>query len=66
MKKIILLIAFLVCNIIIAQRSSNYNNVQKIILQGLVVDKETQQPLEYATISLKTERLPDRLYIYYF
>jgi outer membrane receptor protein involved in Fe transport len=60
MKKIILLIAFLVCNIIIAQRSSNYNNVQKIILQGLVVDKETQQPLEYATISLKTERLPDR------
>ena len=36
-------------------------NVTKIKLEGMVTDKETQEPLEYATISLVNERFPNRI-----
>jgi len=36
-------------------------NFNKIKIEGKVLDKETQEPLEYATISLVNERFPDRI-----
>jgi len=36
-------------------------NVSKLKLTGIVVDKETQEPLEYATISLINKRFPERI-----
>ena len=36
-------------------------NFQKIKVSGTVIDKETNQPLEYATITLKNKRRPDFL-----
>ena len=44
-----------------AQRPQNYQARPKIVLSGKVIDQETQQPLEYATITLKNPRFPDRL-----
>ena len=44
-----------------AQRPQNYQARPKIVLTGKVIDEETQQPLEYATITLKNPRFPDRL-----
>ena len=45
----------------IAQRPKNFQKPTKINLSGKVIDQETQQPLEYATITLKSARFPDRL-----
>lgn len=36
-------------------------NFSRIKLTGIVLDKETQEPLEYATISLINERFPGRV-----
>ncbi|MGB0828992.1 MAG: TonB-dependent receptor domain-containing protein [Flavobacteriaceae bacterium] len=36
-------------------------NFSKLKLTGIVVDKETQEPLEYATISLTNKRFPERI-----
>ena len=36
-------------------------NFQKITVSGTVIDQETNQPLEYATITLKNKRRPDFL-----
>jgi hypothetical protein len=36
-------------------------NFTKIKLEGMVTDKETQEPLDYATISLVNERFPNRI-----
>jgi outer membrane receptor protein involved in Fe transport len=36
-------------------------NFSKLKLTGIVVDKETQEPLEYATISLINKRFPERI-----
>lgn len=46
-----------------AQRpnGSRPQNFQKINLSGKVIDQETNQPLEYATITLKNARRPDFL-----
>ena len=44
-----------------AQRPQNFQAKSKIVLTGKVIDQETQQPLEYATITLKNPRFPDRL-----
>ena len=41
-----------------AQRPDNF---QKIVLSGVVLDQETQEPLEYATITLKNKRRPEAL-----
>lgn len=43
-----------------AQRPGQ-GNFNKIKIEGKVLDKETQEPLEYATISLVNERFPDRI-----
>lgn len=36
-------------------------NIRKFILTGIVIDQETEQPLEYATITLKNQRRPEML-----
>ena len=41
-----------------AQRPQGF---EKITVSGKVIDKETSQPLEYATITFKNQRLPDFL-----
>ena len=43
-----------------AQRPSN-TDFQKQNLKGLIVDKETGQPLEYATISLSNLKFPEKI-----
>ncbi|MGB2171697.1 MAG: TonB-dependent receptor domain-containing protein [Flavobacteriaceae bacterium] len=59
MKKTILLcLSFVVGLNTFAQRPENF---KKIKLTGKVIDKETQQPLEYATITLENERRPNIL-----
>ena len=53
MKKIFSLIfIFILSDLLIAQRPSNIPNIKKIKIIGNVVDQETNQPLEYATITL--------------
>ena len=49
------------CSLLFAQRPQGRPNFQKIKITGSVVDKETQDPLEYATITLKTDRRPNML-----
>ena len=54
-------LAFLLGLTAFGQRPQNYQARPKIVLTGKVIDEETQQPLEYATITLKNPRFPDRL-----
>lgn len=62
MKKTILFcLTLLVGLTALAQRPQNYQARPKILLSGKVIDEETKQPLEYATITLKNPRFPDRL-----
>ena len=62
MKKTILFcLTLLVGFTALAQRPQNYQARPKILLSGKVIDEETKQPLEYATITLKNPRFPDRL-----
>ena len=62
MKNIILLCLAIMLGLVAnAQRPQNYQARPKIVLSGKVIDQETQQPLEYATITLKNPRFPDRL-----
>ena len=60
-KKTLLLLSLLIGLLAIAQRPQNFQKPTKITLSGKVIDQETQQPLEYATITLKNARFPDRL-----
>lgn len=39
----------------------NTGNAPKIKITGIVLDKETQEPLEYATLSLVNKNFPDRI-----
>jgi outer membrane receptor protein involved in Fe transport len=39
----------------------NGANFNKIKISGVVIDKETQEPLEYATLSLVNDNFPDRV-----
>lgn len=57
-KKILLFLSLLMGTFSFAQRSTN---IQKIKLSGKIIDQETNQPLEYATITLKNKRRPDIL-----
>ena len=59
MKIIHLLPMILICFNLLGQRPTEY--APKIKLSGVVIDQETQQPLEYATISLKNQKKPERL-----
>ena len=62
MKKIFSLIfIFILSDVLIAQRPSNIPNIKKVKIIGNVVDQETNQPLEYATITLKNNRFPERI-----
>lgn len=62
MKKIILCsLTVLLGYFAIAQRPTNGQRPAKVMVTGKVLDQETQQPLEYATITLKNARFPDRL-----
>ncbi len=62
MKNIIVLcLSILMGTLAFAQRPQNFQKPAKISLSGKVIDQETQQPLEYATITLKNPRFPDRL-----
>ena len=58
-----LIIALLLFGIPLSTLSQTPNNlkIKKNILEGLVIDKETQEPLEYATISLLNEMFPERI-----
>ena len=48
----------LIANSTFGQRPQN---IRKFILTGIVIDQETEQPLEYATITLKNQRRPEML-----
>ena len=61
MKKLYYFASRLVGFTALAQRPQNYQARPKILLSGKVIDEETKQPLEYATITLKNPRFPDRL-----
>ena len=49
---------FLTINLTFAQRPQNF---KKLLLTGKVVDVETLEPLEYATITLRNDRRPEML-----
>lgn len=49
------------CSLLFAQRPQGKPNFQKIKITGSVVDKASQEPLEYATITLKNDRRPNML-----
>ena len=59
MKIIRLLTLILISYELFGQRPSG--NIPQFKLSGVVIDKETQQPLEYATISLRNPKNPSRL-----
>lgn len=59
MKKVYALTLICIFNSLFGQRPTG--NIPKLKLTGIVLDQETQQTLEYATISLKNTKNPDRL-----
>ena len=60
-KKFCLIFVFIFFGLLNGQRPSNTSNIKKITISGNVLDQETNQPLEYATITLKNNRFPDRI-----
>ena len=58
MKKLYTLVLMSFCFSIFGQGQPLRGNLTKIKLTGMVVDQETKQPLEYATISLKNPKTP--------
>src|SRR6056300_971143 len=63
MKNYFILILGLLTTAVFAQQPQTNGRppVKKIKLTGTVIDQETQEVLEYATISLVNERFPDRI-----
>ena len=61
MKKLYTLVLMSFCFSIFGQGQPLKGNLTKIKLTGMVVDQETKQPLEYATISLRNPKNPSRL-----
>ena len=59
MKNILYLALICLTTSVLGQSPTNKN--PKIKLSGMVVDRETQQPLEYATISLRSVQNPETL-----
>ena len=49
---------FFTVSLIFAQRPQDF---KKLIITGKVIDIETQEPLEYATITLRNQRRPEML-----
>ena len=60
-KNFCLFFVFMFFGLLNGQRPSNTSNIKKITISGNVLDQETNQPLEYATITLKNNRFPDRI-----
>jgi len=60
-KNFCLFFVFMFFGLLNGQRPSNISNIKKITISGNVLDQETNQPLEYATITLKNSRFPDRI-----
>lgn len=60
-KNFCLIFVFIFFGLLNGQRPSNTSNIKKITISGNVLDQETNQPLEYATITLKNNRFPDRI-----
>ena len=60
-KKFCLIFVFIFSGLLNGQRPSNISNIKKVTISGNVLDQETNQPLEYATITLKNNRFPDRI-----
>jgi len=60
-KKICLIFVFIFSGLLNGQRPSNISNIKKVTISGNVLDQETNQPLEYATITFKNNRFPDRI-----
>ena len=60
-KNYFLLFVLIISNFLYGQRPSNIPNIKKIKITGNVFDQESNQPLEYATITLKNNRFPDRI-----
>ena len=52
---------FIISGFLFAQRPSNIRDIKKLNITGNIIDQETNQPLEYATITLKNNRFPDRI-----
>jgi len=63
MKNYFILILGLLTTVVFGQQpqTSGRPNFKKIKLTGTVIDQETQEALEYATISLVNKRFPDRI-----
>ena len=63
MKNYFILILGLLTTVVFGQQpqTSGRPNFKKIKLTGTVIDQETQEVLEYATISLVNKRFPDRI-----
>ena len=62
MKKTILFcLALLLGYTVSAQRPTNGERPAKINLSGKVLDQETQEPLDYATVTLQNDRRPNML-----
>ena len=63
MKNYFILILGLLTTVVFGQQpqTSGRPNFKKIKLTGTVIDQETQEALEYATISLVNKRFPDRV-----
>lgn len=58
---ILLCIVFLIENLHAQRPQEGPGNFAKITLSGKVVDVETQEPLEYTSITLVSKRFPDRI-----
>ena len=63
MKSYFILILGLLTTVVFGQQpqTSGRPNFKKIKLTGTVIDQETQEVLEYATITLVNKRFPDRI-----
>ena len=60
MNKYLLIIIFFTSLLIPAQRANGQRNKQKSIkITGKVIDKDNGQPLEYATLVLRSVKQPD-------
>jgi hypothetical protein len=66
MKKHLFILFFgLISTLVFSQRpegsTAGRPQMKKIKLSGKVIDQETQEPLEYATVSLINKRFPDKI-----
>jgi hypothetical protein len=61
MNRIIVALLVLVISQSVLSQRPRAGNFKKFIIEGVVLDKETQEYLEYATVSLINESFPNRI-----